>query len=260
VVEPNAFLSKLQETLSNNKFDYSSFIDELGQVKACEKRRNKIEFTFEDHLQGLILSLLSNQRPWKKIAENINAIRKIFFKYKPEKVKGTNPDYFIEKIQSIGCGNRAIKKQMESLSYNIDVLFKIKTRHGTLDEFVTSDTPENLSKELGEKGDFKLKQIGIPLAFEYLKNVGIEAIKPDVQIMRVLSKKRLGCLSDDLSEKEAQIEAVRILEGIAKKINCSVTYLDNILWLFCANGYGEICSSEPKCDVCELSDNCNYPK
>jgi hypothetical protein len=210
-------------------------------------------------LEGLILSLLSNQRPWKKIAENINEIRGIFFQYQPEKIKCVTPDQFIKEIQSIGCGNRAIKKQIESLSFNIDILLKIEKRYGSLDKFVTSEPPKNIATQLGEKGEFKLRQIGLPLAFEYLRNVGIEAIKPDLHIMRVLSQKRLQFLPNGLSKKEEMLEAVTILETIARKSNCSVTYLDNILWLFCADGYGEICTNEPKCGVCELRENCNLP-
>jgi endonuclease III len=259
-LEPKIFLSKLQETLSRNKIDYEAYVDEFGQVEACEKRRRKIEFTFEDHLKGLILSLLSNQRPWKKVAENINEIHKIFFEYKLEKVKGASPDQFTEKIQAIGCGNRAIKKQMESLSYNIDILLEIKKRYGSLDKFVSSDTPKNIAIILGGKGEFKLKQIGITLAFEYLRNVGVDAIKPDLHIMRILSNKRLHYLSSNSETEADQMEAVDVLEGVAKEINCSATYLDNLLWILCADGYGEICSSEPKCEVCELSNNCNYPK
>ncbi|MBC8286896.1 MAG: hypothetical protein H8E42_05410 [Nitrospinae bacterium] len=74
-----------------------------------------------------------------------------------------------------------------------------------------------MSVKIGEKGSYKLKQIGIPLALEYLKN-------------------------------------------IAKEINCSITYLDNILWLFCADGYGEIFGSKPNCNVCELTSDCSYEK
>ena len=257
MLKPNVLLLKLEESLSNNKFDYKTYIDELGQVEACKKRLNGFVFSFEEHLRGLIYSLLSNQRPWKKIAENAKSIDKIFFNFDPKKIKETNPDHFIEKIKIIGCGNRAIKKQMESLCYNIDIFLKIEAENDSLDKFVTSATPKEIAIKLGGKGEYKLKQIGIPLASEYLKNVGIEAIKPDLQIMRILSKKRLGYLPGNSETQADKMEAVNKLEEIAKEIGCGATYLDNILWLFCADGYGEICTSNPKCDVCKLSDNCN---
>lgn len=70
---------------------------------------------------------------------------------------------------------------MKVLSYNIDVLATIQRTYGSLDSFVTSDTPYNIAEKLSKKGSrYKLKQVGYALALEYLKNVGIPAIKPDV--------------------------------------------------------------------------------
>jgi hypothetical protein len=36
--------------------------------------------------------------------------------------------------------------------------------------------------------------------------------------------------------------------------------LDNLLWLFRGDGYGEVCSRILRCDRCEFRTTCRYPK
>ncbi|MDD3224501.1 MAG: hypothetical protein PHX70_07335 [Clostridium sp.] len=136
--------------------------------------------------------MFSNQRPWGPIAENIQKIDNIFFCYDKNKILSTDKKFFIEKLTEIKCGNRAIVKQMNSLNYNIEIFEKIENQYGSIDIFITSDDPSNIAKKLGNLGEYKLKQIGYTLALEYLRNVGISAIKPDIHIRRILSKNRLN--------------------------------------------------------------------
>jgi hypothetical protein len=63
----DTIVQKIERTLANNDVDFEKIINKMGQVSAAEKRSNGYEFTLNDHLRGLILSLLSNQRPWKQI-------------------------------------------------------------------------------------------------------------------------------------------------------------------------------------------------
>lgn len=98
-----------------------------------------------------------------------------------------------------------------------------------------------------------MKQVGYALAFEYLRNVGIDAAKPDTHIIRILSKERLG-YSDGIPTNE---QAIEIMESISKETGLSISYLDALLWNFCATGFGNICTKEPKCNLCILNPYCN---
>jgi hypothetical protein len=100
-----------------------------------------------------------------------------------------------------------------------------------------------------------LKQLGFALAMEYLRNVGIRAAKPDRHIMRVLGPERLGYFTHSPSEKAA----VQLVASLAASAGCNPTYLDNLLWLFCAKGYGQICGAVPRCEFCAFRQNCRYP-
>jgi hypothetical protein len=46
---------------------------------------------------------------------------------------------------------------------------------------------------------------------------------------------------------------------VADEVGMNPTYLDNLLWLFCAKDYGNVCGAAPRCTVCLLRDMCNYP-
>ncbi|MBR1681478.1 hypothetical protein IJ707_06795, partial [bacterium] len=102
------------------------------------------------------------------------------------KIKNSDYKYFISSLKSRSLGNRAISKQMETLNYNISVLEEIENEYGSLDDFVTRLKPNAISALLAcKESPYALKQIGFPLALEYLRNVGIDTVKPDVHIVRI---------------------------------------------------------------------------
>lgn len=251
--DPKIILKNLKSTLYRNHVDFEGIIDSLGQVEAVKKRENKQHFTFKDHLKGLILSLLSNQRPWKPIMENLDKIDEIFFHYDPSKLEKVDPNVLVEQITAIKCGNRKIKIQMETLSDNIQQLKYMEEKCGSLDEFVTHKSLEEVQKSISDpNSEYKLKQVGPALAMEYLKNVGISSMKPDTHLIRICGPDRLNIIP--LEDTEEQI---KVFQEFVDKAGVSATYFDNLVWIFGADSFGEICTKEPKCAVCDLGEYCN---
>jgi len=246
-------VNKMEATLRKIGYDLEQAIHDLGQVSKSERRDRGESFSTDEHLKGLILAMLSNQRPWGPIAKNMDKIADIFFGFQLDKIKKADKKELAKKLKDIKCGNRFIDKQMESLDYNIGVFEQIELDYGSLDHFVVSDSPDNIARELGKGRKYKLKQIGYTLALEYLRNVGIPAVKPDLHIRRIIGDERLNFCKGYPSENEA----VKTLETIAKEAGVHLTYLDNLMWLFCAVDYANICGSEPKCHLCELRYHCN---
>src|SRR5436190_5083401 len=82
--------------------------------------------------------------------------------------------------------------------------------------------------------------------------LGIRAGKPDVHVRRILSEKRLAYCTGDPSEEQAY----RLVAQLARGASCNPTYLDNLLCLFCAQDYGNVCGAQPKCSLCALSTSC----
>lgn len=240
------------ETLLNNEYE----IQEIETVKALQKRKNNISFSFEDHISGMVYALLSNQRPWKAISDNYDKIKEIFHNFDPVYLQEIDPLVLTNSIREIKCGNRSIKSQMNSLSYNIDVFKNITSTYKTMDNYVTSDEPLIIANELSQ-GKYKLKQMGIALVIEYLKNVGIDAFKPDVHIKRLFGSNRLGLSNKELATEQ---EVINLAKEISIKSGIPITIIDSIIWQFCATNYAEICSSSPQCEKCLVRTKCNYNK
>lgn len=252
-ISSKELIRKMEATLNNIGYDLSNAIIELGQVSRSERRDRGESFSIDEHLKGLILAMLSNQRPWGPIVENMDKITEIFFGFQIEKIKQADKRSLSTQLKDIKCGNRSVDKQMESLDYNIRIFEQIEVVYGSLDQFVVNDTPDNIAWELGQGRKYKLKQMGYTLALEYLRNVGVKAIKPDLHIRRIIGDERLNFYSGYPSE----IETVKIMGMIAEESGVNLTYLDNLMWLYCAVDYANICGSDPKCNLCELQHSCN---
>ena len=221
-------------------------------LKAVEDRKNGKHFSFSEHLKGLVFSLLSSQRDWSAIHKNRQYIEKLFFNFDKNKIKNCDYKYFISSLKSRSLGNRAIGKQMETLNYNISILEEIENEYGSLDDFVTRLKPNAISALLAcKESPYALKQIGFPLALEYLRNVGIDTVKPDVHIVRIF--KRLDLIQETESEEKDVLNAI---EKLSKDSGYTKAYIDFLLWHFCSEGYGNICGAKPNCAECVIQEYC----
>ncbi len=240
----------LDEYLKNRVEDIDTTI-----LEAVEARKNGKIFSFEEHLKGLIFSQLSGSRNWKYVHRNIGLINEIFFNFDKEKIKDTGYEYFVDRLKSYKLGGRSLNAQMQSLKYNIEILEKIEKEYGALDAFVTRLKPKAIAFLLSNKeGSYKLKQTGFPLAMEYLRNIGIDEIKPDVHLIRIF--KRMGLIPDTGAEQEV----IQVAEKLSNYTGFSKAYIDFLLWHFCAEGYGNICSASPKCAKCPIAVYCDFNK
>ena len=236
-------------------------------LEKYNKRKNGYSFNNNEHLQAIIYSLLSNLRPWKTIENKKNEIDEIFQKYDFDKLIKIDSDDLVKSIRDIKCGNISIKKQMNELKDIIDVLKKIssKCKYGTMDKYIKDHKhikagyPYYLAKELAnDKNEYKLKNMGIVLVCEYFKNIGIDIAKPDAHLKRMFGKNILG-----YSEREEATpkEIIKKIKDIAENNNISQIEVDVLLWLYCADGYGEICTKkDPKCNECVIKKYCNKNK
>lgn len=222
-------------------------------LQAVEARRNGKKFSFSEHLKGLVFSLLSSQRDWSEIHANRNYIEKLFFNFDKEKIKNCDYMYFVQELKAKKLANRAINQQMKTLRQNIEVLELIEMEYGSLDNFITKLRPNATAALFAcKESPYALKQIGFALALEYLRNIGIDTTKPDVHIVRILQ--RLGLLAKcENSEKQA----VEVIENLSKQTGYSIAHIDFLLWHFCSEGFGNVCSANPKCNKCPIKRFCN---
>ena len=196
-----------------------------------------------------IKSGVNKVKEYVQDADNQEKIKTLFNNFDVDFIKKTNYQYFVNGLLDLHCGNRQILKQMQSLKDNIETLERIAKDYGSVDNYYNNTNIKELLKSLSG-GKYKLKQMGVPLVSEYLKGVGMDVIKPDVHVCRILT--RLGYSK---SNKITDDEAFDICCDIAKEYNISNVEVDSILWQYCAKNYFEVCCDKPKCSKCKVS-NC----
>lgn len=87
---------------------------------------------------------------------------------------------------------------------------------------------------------------------EYLRNVGIDVIKPDVHIKRILGAERLNIV-----KSKSDYAVIAECKKLSEKIGISQVKMDYLLWNYCSKSYGEVCTAKPKCEDCVIREYCN---
>lgn len=244
------YIEIISDYLLNNGF---SFDETLGQ--AIQDRMNGETKELSYHVRALVYAMLSKQRPWGPIEDNYSNIRKIFFEWNVDKIKKASPDYFIEELTKIKCGNRSIKDQMNDLKYNIDVFEKIEKKFGDMDSFINKESPSSIEVLLSDSSsEYKIKGLGKVLAQEYLRNIGVDLAKADVHLKRFFGGERMGKGNHNPATKE---ETDRQIDAISKETGLDKWQIDQIVWQFCAVDYANICGATPKCMGCPIKEQCS---
>ena len=240
--------------------------------------------TIEEYIKGMIRAMLTNSTSWAKIAPHYThgKIASIFKSYNPTALKATLPSILISDLLAIKCGNRIIAKQMSSLKDNIVKLEKIMSTYSSagepFEEYFITKFPtykkyfrcasptypilnvSDLDEFTRPKGNYKLQQMGVPLVCEFLKNMGFELPKPDVHLKTFLSSSRMGKSKNPF--KATNEEVFKQIQDLAKSSTFTIPQIDLIIWSFCADGFGEICTADrkkPKCLICPVRASCAYP-
>lgn len=236
-------------------------------AKQIAKRKNGGIFSMEDHIRAMVYSMLSAMREWKPIEVHIatGEIDEIFCQYDAVKLLQCKPEKLSGDIKGIRCGSQLTDKQMEALVHtNIKKLVELEERYGSIDTFYQRNIEEDptvmtlVSLLSGAGSKFKLEQMGEALVAEYLRNVGYDIAKPDSHIQRILGSEILGCSN----KKEVPVyEAFDMVAEIARELNKPVAEVDYILWSYCANRYGEVCTSDERnCEKCVIKQYCGKKK
>ncbi len=213
--------------------------------------------SLSEHVKAMIYALLANESKWENIEANLPMIDSIFHNYDVDYIKRHESADFTLQIQSIKCGNRNIKRQMEALKDNIAVFERLASEYGSLDTFIDEhEFGEVVTAFSDYDSKYKLKMMHVALVSEYLRNVGVDGVKPDRHLRRFLGSSRMGL---PMASPEASADEVFTqVEMIAEDTGLYKVEVDNIIWSFCADGYGEICTATPHCDKCPIRDLCNF--
>ena len=244
---------KMFSILDNYLKDKVQDID-MSILEAVEARKNGKVFSFKEHLKGFIYAQLSALVSWKRIKDNQPDLNIIFCGFEKEKLKQKPAEELIEEIRTLKCYSPyTTKNQMNSLKANIETFERIEQKYSSLDKFITHSTPSNIIKLLVDSNStFKLKYAGVAIICEYVRNVGIDIIKPDVHIKRIAAADRLNLVT-----AKSDYKIIEEFRKLSNETGISQVKMDYLLWNYCAKGYGEICTATPKCNECVIRIFCN---
>lgn len=242
-----------------------------------KRRKDGETFTIKDHIRGMVYSMLSSNIPWDNLNNmidvktgRIETVDAVFFQYDISKITEDRVRYFYEKLKEIEEPKRIIgfstRKQMEALvKNNIPRLKAFEIEGGiekNYDKYIDSKGEDDIDykrlvKALSTPGsESKMVQLGVPLASEYLRNVGYDLPKPDRHICRILGKDLLGFSDKKYADP---YEAIDFVKSIASEAGLSISETDYYLWSYCAKGYREICTKRnAKHDICCFKNICHY--
>ena len=166
-----------------------------------------------------------------------------------------NSEYFYKNKGTLLRDLKNDYSMIDESGYNLKIKYKIQT--------------DRLNKFLDA---FRGRGVRMALGCEFMKNIGFDDFKPDVHMKRLFY--RWGLLESDKDDEAKKCREAAF--EIATKIDNEsflpwmvavddkekkLVYLDNILWMFCASGYGDVCKKDPNCGNCKLRNNpCNYIK
>lgn len=256
LVEPETesehYLFTIQNYLKRHHMEY-----DVDAITSIRDRQNGKRFSLNEHIKAMVYALMTNQTVWNRIVPSLRAIDKIFHDYDADFIKTHNPDDFAEEIFCLKCGNRSTRKQMNALKGNIEVFERLEQEYGAVDIFIEEHSPEDVVAAFSQAGSaYKLDMMGEALVWEYLRNVGIDGVKPDTHIRRFLGGNRMGTI--DVGSPAAMSEVYKQIDRLSQKTGLLKAEIDNLIWSFCAEGYGEVCTAEPHCDKCPVKSNCHY--
>jgi hypothetical protein len=245
----------IKESMNKVNYDYTKDVNDL--VYSVNLRKKGKKYTFEEHLKALIITQLSNHR-WgdNNIRENIDTIDNIFHNYNKNYLKLVNPSILVNELKKIHCTNPMINNQMKALSKNIMVLEKIEKDYGSLDNFVNTQSPNDIANMLND-GRYKMIQVGRAFTYDYLKKVGINTCKNSIQLKRLFGSHRLGIVENKNATEQ---QVLNIIKKIAKINNCEEIVVESILTQFCLLRSANICGECPNCEKCKIRNYCNYNK
>ena len=204
--------------------------DDAIHVMVAQRNSGK-KFSLENHIAGLIYSQLTNQTKWSRIVPHLKEIDALFFHYDPEKIKEKDYTYFTDGLFALKCGNISTNAQMKHLHRNIETMERIVDHYGSMDAFILSAPAYKIVEMLSSpRSQYKMYQLGEALAWEYIRNVGIDACKPDTHLRRFLGKTRMGCSEGEIATVE---ETIAQVEAISAETGLPLALIDNIIWSFC---------------------------
>ena len=231
-----------------------------GFFRWMRKRRNitfkKVRDKGDNYLfEKLILTIFSGGFRSRIVDAKWPSIKKAFDNFNIQKIA----DYDEEKITRLTANSNIIRHptKIKATVNNAKKVIEILRQYGSFANYLNSyRSLLILAQDLVEEFDF----LGRETVWDFLKDIGFEAIKPDVHVRRILF--RLGLISSEESSPETTKEVFEVAKKMSEATGGPLGVIDSVLWFYGADRPREIrkpiCGAEPVCSECYLTEYCRY--
>jgi hypothetical protein len=241
--------------------DWRRRVEELEQVPAVRDRLGGRRWTDQEVFRGLLLAVLSGGTDWSRIQALLPPLTELFHGFDVQWYSVVTPaavrDDLVPWFRAQGAGSQFLEKNLNDLRRAARQLRDRASPSGSLDSYVSDllavveGDVIRLAVRLGRVGPDKLPGLGVPLAAEFLKNLGYDLAKPDRHVNRAAAAfgwvefrkwDKAGRIPQaNLAE---QVQVMRSTSEFAGHLGLPVCFVDNALWLLGASSGLRLTNSE----------------
>lgn len=241
---------KLQEISINDKV-----------TKEIDERRNRVfdqnrpdsyfyEILVRDiHNAGMKATIVTSKLPF---------IREALSNFEINKVA----NYSESDFQKLVANPKIIrhKGKLRACICNARAMSALSQEFGSFGEFLSCNKDD---RELKRQLASKFMYVGETVASDYLKDIGMDFIKPDVHVVRVFF--RLGFIGSEDLTRNISDEIVKVAEAFKRATSEKLSVIDAVFWMYGGGGDGHVkkamCNkNNPYCNECPLTIYCEYYK
>lgn len=232
----------------------NNFIDDINKRRKTTFDKNKPDSFFYERIVGAIH--VSGYRV-ANLRNRWGDIKKAFSNYDIHKVsRYTNKD-FKRMMQNPNLIRN--KRKLKACIENAKIMREISEKYGSFGEYLER-SKTNL-KKLKEDLIKKFCYLGNVLVLEYLKEIGIDAIKPDVHVVRVMH--RLGLIDSERMSPENIDKIIEVANEMSRLTGEKLNVIDALFWMYGGSGDKHvkkaICSkNKPRCNECPVTEYCIF--
>lgn len=239
-------LDRIERTLTATSFNISRL------------RRQPGPFCKDDTciFKGLSEAILSNRAVWSSVQLHLNTIGQVLYAYNINKVaslsNGDLDKLYTSRLKPLKIRSQRLRKRLEEIRDNASAFQDFTQKYGSVCNFISSylngGRIEHLrSQFIGKCAGFKLHGVGMAICSEFFNNIGIDEFKADSNTTRFF--KRTGMAAENASPDDIRAIGITIAENSGKPR----VYVDSLIWHFCAEDEGQICTkNNPRCYLCKL--------
>ena len=222
-------------------------------------------------------AILSSGTKYYLLAPHLPAIRRILLNYNIVGIANLSDNdidsNLLPQIQQLRIPSKIkIQTKLRWIRDSAKTFMQIQMSHAHVWQFLETELGESrfnhtrgcyihpnddrLIRDLTAPGSgHKLRGVGLAICCEFFNNIGLDEFKPDVHTISLLNRINLDRSPSigkvDVSRKPASVRSIGIT--IAQTLDKARAYVDSLMWVFCAEGEGDVCTEDdPKCESCWL--------